>query len=185
MTSSTLGQHGRTLKLEGFLVIILGITAILLPSLFALGLELLLAALFVIGGVASVARGIRLRGFSGSGLTIVMGVFSVIVGISLLAFPLSGVITLTLLVGALFLLQGVGELIVAMQHRQWKSWGWMVASGIASVLIGLFLILGLPGTAVWAVGLLVGINLLFSGFWLVHLGSTVSKIPPETNHAGL
>ncbi|AWL13365.1 hypothetical protein HMF8227_02917 [Saliniradius amylolyticus] len=160
-------SYSRTLKTEGIVMLLLGILAIVLPQAFTLGIELLVGALFLIGGALSVVRGFQLKGLSGRSVTIVMGILTAMVGLVLLAFPTSGTITLTLLVGALFLIQGVAEVVAALQHKRWRTWGWILISGIASLIIGILLISGLPGTASWAIGLLIGINLLFTGVWLL------------------
>lgn len=173
--TSYLKQHSGVLKTEGILMLVLGFLGILLPQIFTFGIELLIGVLLLVGGILAVVRGFRLRGVPGTALSITVGVLSILVGIALLAFPMSGAITLTLLVGILFLIQGAAEVAAALQHREWTAWGWMLASGIASLLIALFLIVGLPGIAAWAIGMLVGINLIFTGSWLLMLGSAVNS----------
>ncbi|MDX1677744.1 HdeD family acid-resistance protein [Arsukibacterium sp.] len=170
-----LKKESRILKIEGILLLMLGLIAMLLPQLFTLGIELLIGILLLSGGVFSLVRGVRMRHAPGSGITLAMGGLFILVGFVLLAFPLSGMITLTLLLGMLFVVQGIAEIIVALQHRQWASWGWLLISGVVSLIIGLLLVAGLPGTASWAIGLLVGINLIFSGSWLLLLGFAVDK----------
>lgn len=170
-----LKQHSPALKTEGILMLVLGFLGILLPQLFTLGIELLIGVLLLVGGILAVIRGFRLRGVPGTALSIAVGVLSILVGIALLAFPMTGAITLTLMVGLLFLIQGAAEVAAALQHREWTAWGWMMASGVASLVIALLLIFGLPGTATWAIGLLVGINLIFTGSWLLMLGSAINS----------
>ena len=71
----------------------------------------------------------------------------------------------------------------ALEHRTGLSgrWGWMLASGILDIVLGVLLILGLPGTALWAIGLLLGLNLLFGGWALIlmalHARPTRASVP--------
>ena len=90
-------------------------------------------------------------------------------GALLLAWPLQGTLSLTAVLIAFLLVEGGVSIIYALQHQRALSgrWGWMLASGIVDVFLGLLLLIGLPGTALWALGLLVGINLLFGGWALI------------------
>jgi uncharacterized membrane protein HdeD (DUF308 family) len=175
MKKSYQASHSRLLKTEGILTLILGSCAILFPTLFALGLELLLGGLFLVGGLITVFRAARLREVEGNLPSLLFGLVAAGVGVWLLSSPVMGVVTLTLMLAIVFFVQGVAEITTALQHRKWPTWGWALISGIASWAIAAFLFLGLPGTAAWAIGLLVGINLIFTGAWLLALGSAVSK----------
>ena len=83
----------------------------------------------------------------------------------MLLWPLSGVLTLTLLLITFFIIEGVVSIMFALEHKRELSgrWGWMLASGIVDLILAAIIIEGLPGTAAWALGLLVGINLVFGG----------------------
>jgi uncharacterized membrane protein HdeD (DUF308 family) len=88
-----------------------------------------------------------------------------------------GTLTLTIVVGAYFLAEGVATIMYALQHRRELSerWSWMLVAGIMDLLIAFFIIAGLPGSALWAVGLLVGINLLFGGASLIGMALAARK----------
>jgi uncharacterized membrane protein HdeD (DUF308 family) len=90
-------------------------------------------------------------------------------GIILLARPVQGTLTLTIVVGAYFLAEGVTTIMYALEHRRELSerWSWLLVAGIVDIVIAGLIISGLPGSALWAVGLLVGINLLFGGASLI------------------
>jgi uncharacterized membrane protein HdeD (DUF308 family) len=96
-------------------------------------------------------------------------VLAVAAGIILLAQPVQGTLTLTIVVGAYFLAEGVATIMYALEHRRELSerWSWLLVAGIMDLLIAAVIIAGLPGSALWAVGLLVGINLLFGGATLI------------------
>jgi uncharacterized membrane protein HdeD (DUF308 family) len=93
----------------------------------------------------------------------------VLAGGILLARPMQGVLTLTIVIGAYFLAEGVATIMYALAHRRELSgrWSWLLVAGLMDILIAFFIIAGLPGSAQWAIGLLVGINLLFGGATLI------------------
>ena len=84
-------------------------------------------------------------------------------------FPFTGIITLTLLLAALFLAEGVLEVMMAMRVRPHQGWGWLLLSGLVAIAVGVMIAAGLPSSAVWAIGLLTGINLLSTGVSFVVL----------------
>ena len=94
---------------------------------------------------------------------------AVLAGLILLARPMQGVLTLTIVVGAYFLAEGVTTILFALEHRRELSerWSWMVVAGSMDIIIAGLIIAGLPGSAEWAIGLLAGINLLFGGATLI------------------
>jgi uncharacterized membrane protein HdeD (DUF308 family) len=83
--------------------------------------------------------------------------------------PVQGTLTLTIVVGAYFLAEGVSTVMYALAHRKELSerWGWLLSAGIMDILVAGFIIAGLPGSALWALGLLVGVNMLFGGATLI------------------
>jgi uncharacterized membrane protein HdeD (DUF308 family) len=99
-------------------------------------------------------------------------------GIILLAKPAQGVLTLTIVIGAYFLAEGVATIMYALEHRRELSerWSWMAFSGVLDILISAMIITGLPGSAEWAIGLLVGINLLFGGASLIGMARAQTRI---------
>jgi uncharacterized membrane protein HdeD (DUF308 family) len=87
-----------------------------------------------------------------------------------LAFlPFSGIITLTILLAALFIAEGVLEVIMAFRVRPHEGWGWLLLSGLVAIAVGVLIAMQLPSSATWAIGLLTGVNLLSTGFGFVFL----------------
>jgi len=101
--------------------------------------------------------------------SLVSAVLALIAGVLLLAQPVEGTLTLTIVVGAYFLAEGVTTIMYALEHRRELSerWSWMLFAGLLDILIAGMIIAGLPGSAEWAIGLLVGINLVFGGATLI------------------
>jgi uncharacterized membrane protein HdeD (DUF308 family) len=98
-------------------------------------------------------------------------VLGVVVGLLLLASPVRGALSLTLVLVAFFIIEGVVSIMFALDHKRELSgqWGWMLASGIVDLILALMIFAGLPSTAAWAIGLLVGINLVFGGVALTSM----------------
>ena len=93
-----------------------------------------------------------------------VGLLYVFVGVWLAFFPLAGIVTLTILLALMFILEGIMKIVLGLSLKPADGWFWVILSGVVGVLVGGLLISGLPGTATWAIGLLVGINFLFAGW---------------------
>jgi len=87
----------------------------------------------------------------------------------LLLWPITGTLSLTLVLIAFFVVEGIVSIMYAIEHRNQLTgrWGWMLVSGIIDLILAGIIFAGLPGTALWALGLLVGINMLFGGAALI------------------
>ena len=87
----------------------------------------------------------------------------------LLARPLTGVFSLTVLLVAFFIIEGIASIMFSLEHKREFSgrWGWMLVSGVVDLVLAVLIFAGLPSTAAWAIGLLVGINLVFGGTALI------------------
>lgn len=151
----------------GIGMIILGLFAIFLPFVATFAIENLIGILFDIAGIMLIIHAFRWRRRSGRFITdLVLGVIYLIFGILLLSHPLSGVVTLTSFLIAFFLIEGIFKIIQSFRMRPTSNWGWTLFSGIVSVVLA-FIIWGrMPFAALWAIGIIVGIDLLFSG-WAV------------------
>ncbi|MBA3957228.1 MAG: HdeD family acid-resistance protein [Parachlamydiaceae bacterium] len=163
-------QPNRTIFLiEGILFIILGLFAVALPAFFTLSIELFLGWLLLIGGIIQMYRTFTSTHTDSFYPFLIGSAASIVAGILLLAYPLTGIITLTLLLAVYFLVEGIAKMIVAMQWKPTTNWGWLFLSGVISVILAGLILSGFPGTAVWVIGLLVGINMLFFGWSLIAL----------------
>jgi uncharacterized membrane protein HdeD (DUF308 family) len=147
----------------GIAFLILGALAILLPFAASLATTLVLGWLLVAGGFLQGVHAIQNRRWGHSGWALVGAAVEVIAGVLVIAFPIAGTLALTLILAAFLAAEGVIKIIRADQHRGMQAWGWLVFDGILSLVLGLMIALGWPSTAVWALGLLVGIDLAFSG----------------------
>ena len=175
--SAAVREHWKAFLIEGILLVILGFAAMIVPPLASLAVTIFLGWMFLISGIAGLALTLWARGMPGFWWSLISAVLAIAAGIILLARPMQGVLTLTIVVGAYFLAEGVATIMYALEHRRELSerWSWMLFAGILDILISALIISGLPGSAEWAIGLLVGINLLFVGASLIGMALAARK----------
>lgn len=162
-------QHWRAFLFEGILLVIFGLAAMIVPPAASLAATILLGWLFLISGIAGLAFTFWAREMPGFWWSLISAALAVLAGLILLAKPAQGALTLTIVVGAYFLAEGVATIMYALEHRRELSgrWSWMLVAGLMDILIAAIIITGLPESATWALGLLVGVNLLFGGATLI------------------
>ncbi len=159
----------------GVLSILTGIAAIIVPQITALAVEMLLGWLFIFASFLQGIHAYHIHRRRGLGLSILTALLSLIVGVLLLVFPLSGVMTLTLVIGVFFLLGGSFKGLLAFQLRPLPGWDWMLFSGIISLGLG-FLIFSMSTQAAdQVIGIFVGIDLFFGGWWLIMMALAARK----------
>jgi uncharacterized membrane protein HdeD (DUF308 family) len=157
--------HWKMFLIEGIILVVLGFAAIVLPVVATLAFTLVIGWLFLISGGVGLATTFWMRGAPGFWWALVSAVVALAAGIILILWPISGSVSLTLVLIAFFVIEGVATIFYAIEHRSQLSgrWAWMLASGIVDLILAGIIFAGLPGTAAWALGLLVGINLVFGG----------------------
>jgi uncharacterized membrane protein HdeD (DUF308 family) len=166
---ATVRAHWKAFLIEGILLAILGLAAMIVPPLASLAVTIFLGWMFLISGIAGLALTFWARGMPGFWWSLLSAVLAIGAGIILLAQPVQGTLTLTIVVGVYFLAEGVATVMYALEHRRELTdrWSWLLVAGLMDIAIAGIIISGLPGSALWAIGLLVGINLLFGGATLI------------------
>ncbi len=162
-------------KKWGIALIVIGVLAILFPLVFSIAAKTLLGWIFLLSGAAMLWHAFQATGWRSATFSGLIAVMHLALGVYLGFFALTGLVGLTFLLGLIFLCQGGIEVLMANQHRPEKGWGWLIFNGAVTLMLGLLLILGLPGTAMWAIGLMLGINFLTSGLALVALAAAAQK----------
>ena len=147
----------------GIFLILAGLAAIAFPLLSTIATKIALGWIFLAAGALVVLHAFSIKQWSGFLWSLLVGVLYVIAGGWLAFFPFTGIITLTLLLAALFLAEGVLEVIMAVRVRPHEGWVWLLLSGLVAVAVGIMIAAQLPSSAAWAIGLLTGINLLMTG----------------------
>src|SRR5215831_17640892 len=169
--TSALRDSWRFLLIEGVILVVLGVAAVIIPPIATLAVEIIIGWLFLFSGVVGLVMTFMMRHAPGFWWSLFSGVLAVVVGIALIGWPAGGVLSLTLLLIVFFIMEGVATIMYALDHKRELSgrWGFMLASGIVDLAVAAIIYAGLPGTAAWAIGLLVGINMLFGGAALIGL----------------
>jgi len=167
--AAALHEHWVLFLVEGVVLLVLGATAVVLPPIATLAVTILLGWLFLVSGIIGLFTTYWMRHAPGFWWSLLSAVLGIVVGAMLLASPLTGAFSLTLVLVAFFLVEGAASIMFALDHRRELSgqWGWMLTSGIIDLALAIMIFAGLPSTAAWAVGLLVGINMIFGGVALI------------------
>jgi len=167
--SAAVREHWKAFLAEGILLAILGLAAMIVPPLASLAVPIFLGWMFLISGIGGLIVTFWARQLPGFWWSLISALLAIAAGVILLAQPVQGTLTLTIVVGVYFLAEGVATIMYALEHRRELSgrWSWLLVAGLMDILIAFLIISGLPGSAEWAIGLLVGINLLFGGATLI------------------
>jgi uncharacterized membrane protein HdeD (DUF308 family) len=170
-------DHWRVFLAEGIVLIVLGVAAIFVPPIAGLLTTLVLGWVFLLAGIIGLVSVFTARGAPGFGWAVLSSIVAIVAGGILLWDPLQGLITVTLVLTAFFIADGILMIALAIAHRRELSgkWEWMMVNGVIDLVLAGIIILGLPGTLAWALGLLVGIDLLFGGTSLVAMAMDARK----------
>lgn len=154
----------------GVLLVIAAALAVAFPVISTLATTIAFGWLLMVTGILGIVHAFRSRGWEEAGWSGFIGLLWLLTGFVISFFPLAGAFSLTLLLAAAFIAEGVIELIWANRVRPGEGWQWVLVSGAVALLAGILIAFSLPSSALWAVGLLMGINLLFSGWSFLFLG---------------
>jgi uncharacterized membrane protein HdeD (DUF308 family) len=163
--ATSLHQHWMLFLVEGIVLVILGLAALFLPRMLAV--EVLFGWLFLISGLTGLITTFWRGPAPGFGWSLVSAILGIVAGLLILLSP-NGVLSLTLILIVFFVIEGVASIMVALEHKREQAgqWGWMLASGIIDLILAAMILFALPGSAKWALALLVGVNLIFGGLAL-------------------
>lgn len=170
MSAVAEGASGRGV-FWSILTLLCGAFAIAAPVLSGLAVTWLLGATLLAGGVSMGVFAWRAPSLGGAVLKLLFAGLTVLVGIAVVAQPGLALAQLTVLLGVYFIVDGVVSMIVAWNVKPLNGWGWMTLNGAVSIALGYLILSGWPASALWAVGLLVGIRLLFTGVTMFTLGA--------------
>ncbi len=162
-------EHWVLFLVEGIVLVVLGLLAIVIPPLATLAVTILIGWLFLISGVVGLVTTFWAKGAPGFWWSLVSAIIAIIAGVILLASPVGGSVSLTLVLIVFFIIEGVASIMYGIEHRREASSraGWIIASGVIDLILAAIIFSDLPGSAAWAIGLLVGINMLFGGTSLI------------------
>lgn len=156
-------RHWGIMLAAGIFAMLLGAVAIARPMTSSVEIELLVGLILVASGAADFILAIVMRQHEGFWSRLLPAVGAVAIGVFLLRAPLAGLLTITLVLAAYFVFQGTVRIVEAVRARGKKGWVLRLVGGIAAALLGVLVFHGWPVDAAWAIGLLVGLNLVIGG----------------------
>jgi uncharacterized membrane protein HdeD (DUF308 family) len=175
--TQSMRDYWRLFLAEGIALSILGLAAIIVPLIAGLFATVFMGWLFLIAGIVGLVATLSARQAPGFGWSLLSALAAVIAGGVLLWNPLQGLVTLTYVLTAFFIVDGILIVILAIAHRRELSgkWEWMMVNGVIDLILAGIIIAALPGTLVWAFGLLVGIDMMFGGASLIAMALEARK----------
>lgn len=167
--TQSIRRHWRLLLVEGIILVVLGFGAIFVPPIAGLAATIFLGWLFLVGGFVGLVATLAARQAPGFWWAVLSAVVALVAGGVLLWNPLQGLVTLTYVLIAYFFVDGVLMIALAFAHRRELSgrWEWLMLNGAIDIVLAIIILAGLPGAFAWALGLLVGIDLVFGGASLI------------------
>ncbi len=163
-------QQSRKAKWVGILLIVTGFLSLLAPLAAGLSITFMVGALLIFSGVAQGFLAFRTGSFGAGFLLVLLALISIAAGIYTFMQPAAALATLTLFLAGYFIASGIIGAIGAFGARPESGWGWLLFSGILSVVLGVMIWLQFPLSGVWALGTLVGVQLIMSGWTLIAIG---------------
>ena len=162
----------------GVIVLLMGFFAMGSPLIAGLSVTLMVGVMLIIGGIAQLVFAIKSR----SGIfAIIIAVLMVIVGGYMISNPAAALASLTIFLAAYLIVSGIFEALLAFQVKPAKGWGWELFSGIISLLLGAMIWNQFPISGAWAIGILFGVKLLFSGWTLIMFGLAARGMATEAS----
>jgi uncharacterized membrane protein HdeD (DUF308 family) len=160
----------------GITLVVLGTVALGAVAIASLAAAVVIGALILTSGLAETVGSFWCRGWSGFFLHLLSGVLAIVVGVMFLRAPLGALLALTLLVALFLLVGGIFKIVAAVSYR-FAAWGWFLASGVIDLVLGVMIWQDWPASALWVIGLFLGINMIFRGFNWIALGLALRSMP--------
>jgi uncharacterized membrane protein HdeD (DUF308 family) len=175
----TLRKYSTWFTIYGVVMTLMGMLAIAMPYVATLATSLFIGWVLVAGGVFGLIADFRAgKDAPGFWWNLITAVLYVAAGILLLVNPVTGALSLTIVLMAYLLAGGVAKLVLGFQHKKDipNAWFWILFSGLVDIALAFLIFQGLPGTAFWAIGLLVGINLVMMGIAIIFTAQSCKKM---------
>lgn len=176
---AAIGRGWKALVFAGTLGILGGIVAILLPPLAGLAAELFVGWVLIFSGVGALFDAFAVRSAGRTAARLILGLVTIAAGLYLVVYPVAGVLSLTLVLIVLFVFSGVARLVAAIRERGHPGAGLLALSAVTGIAVGVLIFAQLPSSAAWAIGLLVGIDLVFFGISALSAGLAGRRLAAE------
>ena len=183
----TVRHHWQLFLTQGVIMTILGVLAVIWPQISTVAVDVYVGWLFLLSGVVGLATMFLAQDVQAFLWLLLTAALSLFVGIVLLWHPVEGAVSLTLVLIAFFIVEGIFQIAASVSYRDVfpDSWGWLLASGIADLILAALIIKGWPSTAGWALGLIVGVNLVTSGAAIIMVALAGRSVVKAIASAGV
>jgi len=161
--------HWRLFLFEGIFFILLGFCAIVIPQFFTVVIVIFLGWLIILAGATHVSRALFFKEMPGFGLWLGLGILQVVVGFLLIADPIAGVLTLTMMMTLFFAFEGIIKIYLALMMRPLQHWQLVLLSGVTALVFAIIILAFWSETAHWLLGLFLGINMIMLGVAMVKM----------------
>ena len=169
-------KEAKTAKWVGIILLISGILALIAPFAAGLSITVMIGILLLVSGAVQLLIVFRAGSFGEGLLLIVLAILSIIAGGYMVSQPVAALATLTLFLAGYFIATGIIEAIGAFSARPLQGWGWLLFSGIVSIVLGIMIWRQFPLSGAWAIGILVGVRLIMSGWMLIAIGGIAKNV---------
>lgn len=160
-------ENAGTMIGVGVIVMLLGLLIMASPLVAGISVAMMVGVLLLLGGIAQLVYAFKTRlGF----FAMALGVLTAIMGGYMLSDPNVALTALTIFLAAYLIISGISEALMSLQARPVDGWGWALFSGILSIILGVMIWAQTPLSGAWAIGILIGIRLFFSGWALLMFG---------------
>ena len=164
--------------LLGMGLMVLGMIGIATPFFMGLATASIFGVLLLIGGAAQIISSFWAGKWSGFLVSILTGILYMVVGMLMIEHPLTSLLGLTKLLAAFLMVSGLFKIVASMSYK-FTHWGWALLNGFISLFLGILIWRQLPGSAVWVIGLFVGLEMIFNGWTWVMLGMSLKSLDEE------
>lgn len=176
-------QASRTGTTMGIVLVILGILAMMAPLVAGTMVAVLVGVLILAAGIARTMYAFKAESFGKGALKFLFGGLMILVGLAMVTHPLTGLASLTMVLIVFFLVDGLFEIVAAFKVKPQKGWGWLLFGGIVSVALAVLIWKQWPVSGAWAIGILLGIRMLFAGFSMIALGAVGERVVDAVEEA--
>ena len=176
-------SNARTARWVGIFLVVAGILSLLAPYAAGEALATMVGLLLAFGGISLLVLAFRAGSFGHGMVVFLVGALTAVAGVYMMAEPASALVTMGVFLAMYFAVTGIVEVIYALRLKPEQGWGWLMFGGVVSLLLGIMMWRQMPFSGAWAIGVLVGIRLLMSGFELLAIGGAAGDVADVVDDA--
>jgi uncharacterized membrane protein HdeD (DUF308 family) len=167
----TMERHWQLFFVEGVVLVVLGIAALILPPLATIAVAVLFGWILMLGGIFGLVTTIIGRHAPGFVWSLLSSIIAIVAGALLFGWPAGGALPLTVILTGFLVADGFMTIMLALEYRRagHGRWAGLMINGVVDVILAAIIVIALPQSAAWAIGIIVGVDMLFGGASLIVL----------------